>query len=180
MILIFEGLDKSGKSTLIDCIEGIKIKNYYLPKDGSDAERQKIKDAHQLILGMIEKFKDSSYHVILDRSPISEIVYSKVRRGYEATDDPDWMKMVHRLHGLGVLVFYCTAEDDELWQRCKEHADPDARRGEISELKERYLKVLGHGNIAYRELNTSKTGIAECLQDIQYVIERLGGELGTR
>jgi len=177
MIIIFEGPDKSGKSTLINNLQGIIMKNMYIPKDGSDGERWKYKHAYNIILRVSRRFHDMPYNILMDRSYISEMVYSLPRRNYEGIEDVYFRHCSSAFRKLDCIVIYCTAKDETLWERCLKHGDKDPSENEFKMIKERYERIFNDEKLklSRRLIDTDKMSIEEAIDDIKYVIERLGG-----
>lgn len=95
-VIIIEGPDCSGKSTLIKQLTKDKrfrrsmlLKNNYRPTNEKDIYH--IQNIYNEILNIINNYSEYDY-IILDRYYPSEIVYS-VLRGYESFDDKFYSKL---------------------------------------------------------------------------------------
>ena len=111
MLIIVEGIDKTGKSTLCEYLvkklpNAFLLKNGTKPKNNTETERQKILDIYNNILNVYNhNFSDKI--LILDRFLLSEYVYS-FKRGYESYNNPELKDVNEKLLEMGddVLVIY--------------------------------------------------------------------------
>ena len=98
MRIIVEGVDKSGKSTIIEKMKnqyeyGIAIKNMIKPRDISPEETKRIKEVYNEI-EVISSNINRDYVYILDRFYQSELVYS-ILRGNDRLKDESFLKWVN-------------------------------------------------------------------------------------
>ena len=131
MILIVEGLDKSGKSTIIkDLVEykrqmhkdPIVLKLSQKPKDNSDSEIQKVKIIYTELFEQAKRLQTDRL-VLFDRSFPSEMVYS-IKRGYDAMEDLFWWEFdrvlgKQNLLEIRTILIYCKAPKTVLIERFK-------------------------------------------------------------
>ncbi|MFX0132536.1 MAG: hypothetical protein ACFFDN_02700 [Candidatus Hodarchaeota archaeon] len=172
MIIIFEGVDKSGKSTLINHFNGLIIKNRIIPTNKTYIPiYQKSQSA---LLNFLKNHDKEKYNILLDRSYISEIVYSKVKRNYDAFDDIFYEFLSNEYRKMNCFVVYCYAPIVSLWERISEKYDfKDVKN--IDELKlarERYNKFFSSEKlrISKVDLNTWNSKQA-CVQKIRLVMK---------
>ena len=147
MLIIIEGVDKSGKSSLIEFLSknlgnAYTLKIGYRPKDNSIVERQKIVDSYFKVLKTYKQnFKDSI--LILDRFYLSELVYS-IKRGYDALDESllgDDMRIIkEELENLDTLLIICRPDDATIAENFKKDKEDYAKIEEIKLLVDRYSK----------------------------------------
>ena len=143
MILLFEGCDKAGKSTLIsdfrtfytrDGLIPVLFKNSIKPINSSDFERGKITGIYLGAYQLAQKLGDC----IFDRSHITEVVYSH-RRGYDALEKFDW-KEFEAISPLlkDAAIVYLSAPVEELKKRFDSDKEEMIEKSEISEILNRY------------------------------------------
>lgn len=118
MIIIVEGPDGAGKTTMIE-----KLKKRYpaamtfhfgAPVEGED----------QLLRYAVPMLKHPENTLIYDRSWYSEFVYGPVMRNRHELR-PEHSKLLEALaykHG-SPIVYYLTAPDEILWERCQERGE---------------------------------------------------------
>lgn len=171
MLIILDGPDKSGKSTLVEkLVKGLPraflMKVGDRPKDNSQPEKDKIKELHwKLLRTYVTHFRDSI--LILDRSIISEIVYSKIKRGYEAGKDKEIKEMVKYMADLKPFIIYCRTSVDETKLRMFEQEEDYLKMSEVEPLMLEYDNVmdgLGVGVFPYDYRVTKAEQVIETIK----------------
>lgn len=141
MIIIVEGPDGAGKSTLIDKLmkshPGSSYKHFSNPKTDEEAY------GYWKVYAQAIEETDPNKVTVFDRSWYSDVVYGPIFRD-RLEMDPMHVKMLESLvqtHG-GGHVIYCTAPVNVLWARCQ-------RRGEKFVLsKDKLAEVAkSYGNV---------------------------------
>lgn len=160
MIYIVEGIDKAGKSTVIEDLKRLlpdavvfKLKNK--PTGGSAEEREKVLLCYdELFHQALENHE--KVPVIFDRAYPSEIVYSKINRGYDAFYVIDWWRLDDKLKDVAKFI-YCFAPENVLVERFKQHKEKDLTQDQFEEVLERYDMFLGKTTLRVLPLDTTKT-----------------------
>lgn len=117
MVLIIEGPDGSGKTTLAEQLSrqtGWPIEHRSKPETPEEKER---------MMGEYIQLVKSSRNVILDRCWYSEMVYGPVMRDQAYIDYPQMYELERQLAKHGAVIIYCTGPKAALWMRA-------TRRGE--------------------------------------------------
>lgn len=117
MIIIIEGPDGSGKTTLAELLSkqtGYPVVHRTQPK--TEEEKAKMMDSY------IELIK-SGKNAILDRAWYSEMVYGPVMRDTSVIGYPAMYDLEKMLAKRGCIIIYCTDKPETLWRRA-------TRRGE--------------------------------------------------
>lgn len=146
MIVIIEGIDKVGKSTLIQKVQEaitqqhphrvvLSYKTTIKPRDKSDRDIPFLQ--YKAIFDLAKQNHDAI--IIHDRSYITELVYSAVKRDYDAIDDKRYQEF---LDCEDVLVIYLHTSRDVLVRRFKKENEEYVIGQEIDALAERYDAVL--------------------------------------
>lgn len=166
-VLIVEGVDKAGKTTLINTLAkkypGYLIKVTYRPKDDSDAGREEIKKKYQKQAKWI--VEEANTNFVLDRSFISELVYSKVMRGYDATDDPFFLGLENQLKSAGAILLYCDPGYSVLKQRHAIEKDDYIGFKHVFDLSKGYKDFLDNTVLEKYVVDTSRP-IDEIIKDL--------------
>lgn len=165
MILILEGLDKSGKSSMTSDLlsffyRAVTFKLFNKPTSLAPEELVKIKTAYSELFAQAKRL-NNKHTVIFDRAYPSELVYS-IKRGYDAFDDPDWWALDERLSRLpNLFIIYCSAPDDVVAKRLITEKEEYMTAEEIPVLRSRYeqfvertkIPVLGVDSTQPRDKN---------------------------
>lgn len=117
MIIIIEGPDGAGKSTLASKIKeqtGYMLMHRSQPKTEEDKKR--MMDEYVQVI-------KAGKNCIFDRCWYSEMVYGPVMRDVSIISYPQMYELERLLAKNGALIIHCTAPEQTLWKRC-------LRRGE--------------------------------------------------
>ena len=117
MIIIIEGPDGSGKTTLAEKMHkqtGYKLLHRSYPKTEEDKERM-MAEYMQVI--------KSGVNCIFDRSWYSEMVYGPVMRNDSIISYPQMYTLERELTKRGAIVIYCGGMISNMWARCKERGE---------------------------------------------------------
>lgn len=152
MILLVEGVDKSGKTSLIQELlkkfpGAIVIKNEHKPTDYSPEFIAGVYAG--LYSGLRRLHKTQDPFIILDRSHITEIVYGHVLRNYNAYEVYDWKKVEEKIKKYTLLV-YMYAPQEVLERRYVEEKEEFILEKHIPELLANYEVYLEHFTKLYK------------------------------
>lgn len=175
-IIIVEGCDLAGKTTMIDLIskryQGIVIKNTIRPKDGSEVERARIKFVYNKILSFIADAPFDTF--ILDRFYPSELVYSKVKRNYEAFADADYVSLEERIKSIvkpeNAFVILCSPPIKTILDRLKDRGDDYINKNDVEGILARYREYAGGTRLNVLEIDTRRPK-EELLEDVVKFVE---------
>jgi thymidylate kinase len=191
MILIIEGPDKAGKTTLSNALikkyPGLLLKITDRPLDASRQQREKILEHYGQILNILpgnenEDLWDetegiSSFkNIILDRFFPSELVYS-IKRGYDAMAEDDkynrqFRNMEAILGNTEHLFIYCNPGLQAINERMKENPDDYVEYHETAMLMGRYDRYFKNTPLNWIRVDTSRP-VESCLQVIHNKINML-------
>lgn len=116
MIIILEGPDGSGKTTLANKIKDQTGYTLLHRSHKTDTEATCLFDEYAQVI-------KSGKNCIMDRGWYSEMVYGPVMRGNSIITYPQMYELERMLAKNGALIIHCTAPEMTLWKRC-------LRRGE--------------------------------------------------
>ena len=172
MLIIVEGGDRSGKSTLAEALgkkfPGITLKITDRPKDGSSSEREKIKSHYERVLNFVLRHRDIDF--ILDRYYPSEMNYSFLR-GYEASEDPFFGSFEDKLEAqIRPFLILCDPGNETMKERMKLLKDDYVSIAKNTKVYGRYREFFKESRINRKlKLNTSRP-ISELLTKIESYI----------
>lgn len=176
IILILEGVDNAGKSTLAEAlrkvISGLAVKITDIPKIGEDADREKIKAYYWAMLNIQDGFDADRWgetNLIFDRFFPSELVYSKVKRNYEAGEDPEYTILENALRNRKHLIVYCDPGLDTIKDRLASRGDDYVVPEDIDELYARYEALFGVLDLNVLKLDTT--------QPVEVLAKQVGDKL---
>lgn len=117
MVIIIEGPDGSGKTTLANKIA--KQTGYILLHRTQPKSEEEKKNMMTEYLQVIKAGKN----VVMDRCWYSEMVYGPVMRDNSVISYPEMYELEKLLCRKGGLIIYCTDKPDVLWRRCQERGE---------------------------------------------------------
>ena len=175
--IIIEGVDKSGKSTIIEKMKnqferGLAIKNMIKPKDASDEETRRITDMYDHIL-RISSCPEVTY--ILDRFYQSEIVYSDLR-GNDRFKDANFMEIVEDWEkniAKDTLFVLLETDPEIVAERFKTCGEDFVKEDQIRMLQARYNKCFEMSKLPKIKLDTTELGIEKSLELIKQEVAKL-------
>lgn len=111
MIIIIEGPDGSGKTTLASQIAkqtGYPVVHFSVPKTEEEKEQ---------MVSMYKQAIKESKNIIFDRCWYSEMAYGPVMRKEHVISYPQMYELERMLAKRGSLIIYCTGSPEVLWRR---------------------------------------------------------------
>ena len=117
MIIILEGIDGSGKTTLAQQIShqtGYPIIHKTQPKD--EAEKK-------LMIGEYLQVIRTNKNAIFDRCWYSEMAYGPVMRDTSVITFPQMYELERLAAKSGAMIIHCTGSEAALWQRCQKRGE---------------------------------------------------------
>lgn len=179
MRIILEGVDKSGKSTLLEKMKnqyefGIAIKNMIKPRDISMAETDRIMEMYEKIEIMTRDFHNNTTF-ILDRYYQSELVYSTLRGNDRLLDEKFmvWTKDMDKSLKHDTLLILIETDAKTVAERFKKCNEDFVKEEQIEMLQERYRQVFEMSLLPKVKLDTTKLGIEKSLLIIKDELYKL-------
>lgn len=132
-IIIIEGVDKTGKSTLAKKVSeetGYPVVHLGVPPD---------KGYYRKLRRLINKGKEG---VIFDRFHWGDVAYHGITREKRALTPEEFTKIEGRLDELGAVVIYCHSGFNAIWRRFKEDKEELINPESIPIIQEQYRKII--------------------------------------
>lgn len=172
MNLIFEGIDKAGKSTLIHEITKQLIRRGYFVYNHKNAVKPDsdltiwnhgrcLGKLSGIYLGMYQLANHISFRKtfhLFDRGHITEIVYGKVKRHYNVLNYINWPDYEEKYLKDNTLVIYCTASYSDIEKRFLSDNEDKTKIEEVAEIMDQYDKYFEKSKL--RRLEVSSSGYA--------------------
>lgn len=166
MLVLVEGVDKCGKTTLLsdlhEHLPGVRtFKNMIKPEDKSLHTIGRITGIYQ---GVYQVFENDEL-VLMDRSHITELVYSP-RRGYSSRDHFNWRLLEDQLNA---CVIYMSAPIDVVSQRFKEDNETYVDVAEIDSLVSGYEEYLRNTDLSVLWLSSLDSRESNLIKAIKFI-----------
>jgi thymidylate kinase len=169
MMILVEGIDKAGKSTIVKDLDelfekkAIILKLSQKPKDNSHDEIMKAKVAYSELFYQAKQLSEKGQIVIFDRAYPSEMVYS-IKRGYDAMKDSFWWNfdedLSHMSNDNELILIYCSTDPMILAERFVSKGEQFAKQEEIPTLLERYENFLAYTKVSFIRVDSMRDRLA--------------------
>ena len=177
IILIFEGNDMTGKSTLISIIKDIFPQSLYFH---TSAPPGNIKDNNyypSMLSHMIPLIKDSQQPFIIDRFHLGEVVYGSIfrNRKKDLFSNNQLLTIDKNLENMdkNIKIIYLETELEELIKRYHRRGDWFVKEEDLSVINHQYQEVIKESNLPILKIDTtSKHNIIEKVYKILEFINK--------
>ena len=143
-MVIIEGLDGVGKTTLVDYFVSIGMKKHHFDYDVKNMD---------LFIKYLNVLCEETNNIVLDRSFISEMVYGPVLRNYSKLSFEQFIFLLKEYNQNNTSLIYLTAPKEILLSRrindiadyelIKKHYDSlNSKYDEIMDISKRYINIL--------------------------------------
>ena len=117
MIIVIEGADGSGKTTLAEQLSK-QTKYPIIHKSNPKSEMEKLAQ-----MGEYLQLVRSSKNFIFDRCWYSEMAYGPVFRDKSYISYPQMYELEKQLAKAGAIIIYCSGPKAALWMRCQKRGE---------------------------------------------------------
>lgn len=150
MIIIFEGPDGAGKSTMIEAVKQQHLNAGHAPESvqiwragpfppDSDAWRE-------YVLPLTSLYPSRDWLVLIDRWHLGELIYGPLLRGQSrlSLEQRTWIEGY--LRTFGAVMVHLTAREEELIRRLSDRGDDLIKAEHLPEILAGYAKYVGDGH----------------------------------
>ncbi len=160
-MIILEGIDGSGKTTIAEELKKNGFKSHHFGYDDSN------KSLEQKYLDVL---KQDTSRMVMDRSFISELVYGPVLRGCSRLDREQVINLLKQYKKAGAVIVYLKAnKEDILARRAEDGKDLEMLKKYYDDLNSKYDTAMWIASrfISVEELNTSILSKKETLKRLE-------------
>lgn len=137
-MLIIEGIDGVGKTTLVEYLQSCGMKKFHFDYD---SKNMNLLSKYMKVLSVDDK------ELVLDRSFISEMVYGPVIRKTCKLSPEDYTNLLIAYKNKETKIIYLKAPKDALLKRRNEDkSDYDVIENHYEELNNKYDEIMGYSS----------------------------------
>lgn len=132
MIIIVEGCDKSGKSTLSRLLKSLLQADYY---HSSLSLEEDLFLKYRSLIERVQKL------TICDRFYPSELVYGPIIRGHSRLSKEQFIKLNQLVARKGGFFVYCESSIEVITKRIQDRGDP-LPSNKVAQILDKYTKII--------------------------------------
>lgn len=162
-MIIIEGIDGVGKSTVASSLEAFGYLIHHLKYDEKNEN------------GFMNLLYSDNGNLVLDRGFITEVVYGPVLRNFSRIDDASLQRLINEYGKNKTKIIYLTAlKNDLLYRRKDDQEDYEMLNKYYDELHRRYEEEMKKMALSFPvlKINTSYDGIKETKDKVEKFIRR--------
>ena len=163
-MLIIEGIDGVGKTTLVEYLQNYGMKKYHFDYDSKNMD---LLSKYMKVLSIDDK------ELVLDRSFISEMVYGPVIRKTCKLSFEDYTNLLIAYKNMGAKIIYLKAPKDILLKRRNEDkSDYEIIVNHYEELNNQYDKIMEYSSsfIDVITINTFEENIEQVRNHVKKLV----------
>lgn len=165
-MLIIEGIDGVGKTTLVEYLQSYGMKKYHFDYDSKNMD---------LFTKYMKVLLEDNSELVLDRSFISEMVYGPVIRNKCKLSIEDYTKLLVAYKNTGAKIIYLTAPKDVLLKRRNdEKSDYEIITNYYEELNKKYDEIMEYSSnfIDVIGINTYESDIEQVRSQVKRLVRK--------
>ena len=165
-MLIIEGIDGVGKTTLVEYLQSYGMKKYHFDYDSKSMD---------LLSKYMKVLSSDDTGLVLDRSFISEMVYGPVIRNKCKLSIEDYTKLLIAYKNTGAKIIYLTAPKEVLLKRRDdEKSDYEVITNHYEELNKKYDEIMKYSSkfIDVIAINTHETNIEQVRSQVKKLVRK--------
>ena len=165
-MLIIEGIDGVGKTTLVEYLESCGMKKSHFDYDSKNMD---------LLTKYMSVLLHNENDLVLDRSFISEMTYGPVIRNDCKLSIEDYTKLLIAYNNAGTKIIYLTAPKDVLLsRRNNDLSDFEVISKHYEKLNNKYEEIMQNSSdfIEVIKIDTSKENIHEVRNHVRTLVKK--------
>lgn len=165
-MLIIEGIDGVGKTTLVEHLQSYGMKKYHFDYDSKNMD---------LFSKYMKVLLEDDSELVLDRSFISEMVYGPVIRNKCKLSLEDYTRLLIAYKNAGAKIIYLTAPKDVLLKRRNyEKSDYEVITNHYEELNKKYDEIMEYSSkfIDVIAINTNEANIEQVRSQVKKLVRK--------
>lgn len=165
-MLIIEGIDGVGKTTLVEYLQSYGMKKYHFDYDSKNMD---------LFSKYMKVLLEDDSELVLDRSFISEMVYGPVIRNQCKLSLEDYTKLLIAYKNAEAKIIYLTAPRDVLLKRRNdEKSDYEVITNYYEELNKKYDEIMEYSSkfIDVIAINTHEANIEQVRSRVKKLVRK--------
>lgn len=165
-MLIIEGIDGVGKTTLVEHLQSYGMKKYHFDYDSKNMD---------LFSKYMKVLLEDDSELVLDRSFISEMVYGPVIRNKCKLSLEDYTKLLIAYKNARAKIIYLTAPKDVLLKRRNdEKSDYEVITNHYEELNKKYDEIMEYSSkfIDVIVINTHEANIEQVRSQVKKLVRK--------
>lgn len=163
-MIIIEGIDGVGKTTLVQFLQSYGMKKYHFDYDSKNMD---------LLSKYMKVLLSDDSELVLDRSFISEMVYGPVIRNKCKLSLEDYTKLLIAYKNAGAKIIYLTAPKDILLKRRNDEKDDyQIITNYYEELNKKYNEIMEYSSkyIDVININTHESNIEQVRNQVKKLV----------
>lgn len=165
-MLIIEGIDGVGKTTLVEHFQNNGMRKFHFDYD---TKNRNLVSKYMKIIEMNEK------NLVLDRSFISEMVYGPIIRNNCKLQIDDYKRLLIAHHNADTKIIYLTAPKEILLsRRINDKSDYEIITNYYDELSNRYDEIMNYSSsyIDVITINTYENSIEQVRNKAKSLVKK--------
>ena len=165
-MLVIEGIDGVGKTTLVEYLQSYGMKKYHFDYDSKNKD---------LLSKYMKVLLSNDTRLVLDRSFISEMVYGPVIRNKCKLSIEDYTKLLIAYKNNGAKIIYLTAPKEVLLKRRNDvQSDHEIIANYYEELNKKYDEIMKYSSkfIDVIAINTHETNIEQVRSQVKKLVRK--------